>query len=570
MRKLNRFLAFLLSRAVALAALVSIAAMPWAALAGPGGPGHTHGEEAPVATGEAAPRTEAHSELFEFVGVFQDGEGGHALQITLDHFATNEPIEGASVEVEVGGQPATAEPQPDGTYLLRAAWLDRPGPHDLIISVTAGDAADLLTASLTLPNQAPAATIAVTDPRARLQDALGDQRGPLTAGLGFLLGAATVVLFQSRGRWRVAAGSVAVVAGLLVAGAALAHEGHGDAEAAPTAGDGPRRLPDGTVFLPKGAQRLLAIRTVLTEEIQAGRLALAAGVVAADPNAFGRVQASQAGRVEIPAEAGGLAHVGQRVERGDVLAVIAPAIGALERGTLQVQTAELDAAVRLAEQRYRRLSSLAGSVAAREIDDARLELEGARRRRTAAAPTLTGVEVLRAPVSGIISAANAQAGSLVEPSAVLFEVVDPTRLWVEAVTYDPAAAEKLRAASAVTSAGTPLKLEFVGRALTLQQGATPLQFRILDAPPNLAVGAPVNVMLETDAAGERGVVLPRAAVVRGSNGAQTVWDHTTAERFVPRPVRVQPLDGARVLVLSGVTPGARIVTQGAELLGQVR
>ena len=569
MRKLHRIITSLLPRVVTLLTLAAIAA-PWPALAGPGGPGHTHGDEAPIAAGELAPRTEAHSELFEFVGTFQDGEGGHALLIHLDRFATNEPVEGAVVEVDSGGQPATAEPQPDGTYLLRAPWLDRSGPHDLIISVTTGDDADLLTATLTLPDATPAAAMAATDPRSQLQAALGDRRGPVVAVLGFLLGAATVLLFQSRGRWRVAAGSVAVVAGVLVAGAALAHEGHDHGEAPAAAGDGPRRLPDGTVFLPKGAQRLLAIRTVVTAEVQAGRLVQAAGQVMADPNAFGRVQASQAGRIEIPSEAGGLAHVGQRVERGDVLAVIAPAIGALERGTLQVQTAELDAAVRLAEQRYRRLSGLAGSVAAREIDDARLELEGARRRRAAAAPTLTGVEVLRAPVSGIISAANAQAGSLVEPSAVLFEVVDPARLWIEAMTYDPAAAEKLRTASAVTSAGTPLKLEFIGSALTLQQGATPLQFRILDAPPNLAVGAPVNVVLETGTAGERGVVLPRAAVIRQSNGTQTVWDHTTAERFVARPVRMQPLDGARVLVLSGVTPGARIVTQGAELLGQVR
>ncbi|MBC7799117.1 MAG: HlyD family efflux transporter periplasmic adaptor subunit, partial [Gemmatimonadaceae bacterium] len=181
-----------------------------------------------------------------------------------------------------------------------------------------------------------------------------------------------------------------------------------------------------------------------------------------------------------------------------------------------------------------------------------------------------GVEVLRAPVSGVIAAAHAQAGALVEPSAVLFEVVDPSRLWVEAVTYDTAAAEKLRNASAVTPAGTPLKLQFIGSALTLQQGAIPLQFRILDAPPNLSIGAPVNVVLEAGAAGERGIVLPRAAVVRQSNGTQAVWDHTAAERFVPRPVRMQPLDGARVLVLAGVAPGARIVTQGAELLGQVR
>ena len=326
MRKLTDMLTAVLPRSVALAALIAMAAAPGQVLAGPG---HDHGEEAPVTAGEAAPRIEAHSELFEFVGVLQEGEGGHALVVFLDRYATNEPLEGAVIEVEVAGQATAAQPQPDGTYLLRAPWLDRPGRHDLTISVTADDDADLLTASLTLPDEAPVAAVAATDPRSRLQEALGDRRGPLTAGLGFVLGAATILLFQSRGRWRVAAGSVAVVTGVLVAGAALAGPGgpghpHGEEETA-VVGDGPRRLPDGTVFLPKGAQRLLAIRTVLTAEVQAGRLVQAAGQVMADPNAFGRVQASQAGRVETPAEAGGLAHVGQRVERGDILAVIAPA-----------------------------------------------------------------------------------------------------------------------------------------------------------------------------------------------------------------------------------------------------
>ena len=35
-------------------------------------------------------------------------------------------------------------------------------------------------------------------------------------------------------------------------------------------------------------------------------------------------------------------------------------------------------------------------------------------------------------------------------------------------------------------------------------------------------------------------------------------------------VPVEPLDGDRVLVVSGLKPGVRIVTQGAELLDQVR
>ncbi len=68
----------------------------------------------------------------------------------------------------------------------------------------------------------------------------------------------------------------------------------------------------------------------------------------------------------------------------------------------------------------------------------------------------------------------------------------------------------------------------------------------------------------------RGIALPRAAVVRGANGQSIVYEHSNAERFVPREIRVEPLDGARVLAISGIEPGRRIVVQGAELLNQIR
>ncbi len=63
---------------------------------------------------------------------------------------------------------------------------------------------------------------------------------------------------------------------------------------------------------------------------------------------------------------------------------------------------------------------------------------------------------------------------------------------------------------------------------------------------------------------------PARACLRGANGQSIVYEHTNAERFVPREVRVQPLDGQRVLIVSGIEPGRRIVTQGAELLNQIR
>lgn len=546
------------------ALLAALAGRP--ALAHPG-----HGDEAPPpAAGNAAPRAEAHSDLFELVLTVR----GRAAAIYLDRFATNEPVEGATVEVGEGDATATAEAQPDGTYRLAAPWLARPGRHELVFTVTAGDQADLLNAGLDLPADEHPAGVASIGPRARLQAAIGGRRGPVIAGFGFLLGVFTTLLFQVRGRWRPAVAGMALLSGLLVAGAALAHPGHDGPEnearpPSPAATDAPRRQPDGSVSVPKEAQRVLAIRTVLAAENDAPRTVEVIGQVVSDPEAAGRVQASQPGRIG-PGE-GGLARLGQRVQEGDVLAVVTPAISAVERGGVQAQMAELDAAVRLAQAKVARLSALAGSVPGKDIDEARLELDGARRRRAALAPSLAQGEVLRAPVSGVVAVANAQVGALVESKDVLFEVVDPARLWIEAVLTDPALAGQVGGASARTADGRTLPVTFIGRGLTLRQGAVPLQFRVEDPPPGLAVGSPVTVVAELEGK-ERGVALPRAAVVRQANGLQAVWDHVSAEGFVARPVRVSPLDAGRVLVLGGLPsgPAPRIVVQGAELLGQVR
>ena len=39
---------------------------------------------------------------------------------------------------------------------------------------------------------------------------------------------------------------------------------------------------------------------------------------------------------------------------------------------------------------------------------------------------------------------------------------------------------------------------------------------------------------------------------------------------MPRSVRTEPLDGDRVLIVSGFAPGKRVVSQGADLLDHVR
>jgi membrane fusion protein, heavy metal efflux system len=556
--------------------------------------GHDHSAQPTITA--AAPRFESSSEEFELVGIV----GGDRLVVFLDRHASNDPVTAARIEINAQGATARAEPQPDGTFLVKAPWLSQPGTVDLVFTVTVGGTSDLLVGSLDVPGPAAAAGPRVSDLLTVLR------RQPLLWGVGLLLLLVGVVCgraFAARPLPAEAARTqgptplpptmiapardkaspramTALLLGLLaasgLAGQALTHgdEHHGQADVPPPVveqvtalTDSPRRLADGSLFIPKPTQRLLVVRTKLAQAEDAAEVASIVGRVIADPTSGGRVQSAQAGRIEPPE--GGLSVLGQRVTRGQVLAFVTPVITTVEAGGLREQIAELNSSIAIAEQRLARLSQLEGSVPRREIDDAKRELDGLYRRRQALAPALVDREAVRASASGVISVANVVGGQIVEAREILYEIVDPARLWVEAIAYDPNAVVDIQGAVASTAEGETVPLEFVGRGLTLRQQAVPLQFRITRTSPALTVGKPVTVIVQSSRS-LSGIVLPSESVVRAANGESVVFEHASAELFVPRPVRYRPLDGERVLVLAGIGPGSRIVTDGAGLLSQIR
>lgn len=578
-----------------LIAIVLLAFMTLAAAWSRAHEGHDHGAPAVIVTA-AAPRVEASSESFELVGIVHGG----AMRVFLDRFASNEPVTSATIDVTLDADTVRAEPQPDGSFLVEAPWLAKTGRLDLVFAVATGDISDLLIGALDLPGETAGETVG---------EAAGESilallaRSPMLWLIGGALLVVGLVLGGSLAPRRNGApqaplaappvtskpesdmeskrraGAVVMLAVLAVATSArvaLAHgdEDHGAADkpvgvvTSPFAGaDSPRRLADGSLFVPKPTQRLLTVRTQQARTGEASRSAAISGRVIADPSAGGRVQAAQGGRIEPPDA--GLPAIGQQVLRGQLLATLTPAITSLERGGVREQLAQIDSSIGIAEQRVARLSQLQGSVPQREIDEARRELDGLRQRRRALGPSLAEREVVRASASGVISVANAVTGQLIEGGAVLFEIVDPGKLWVEAIAYDPAAVVDIRTAVATTSDGETLPLELIGRSLTLRQQAVPVLFRITRPSPTLKVGTPVTVILQ-EARTEKGIVLPAASIVGAANGEDVVFEHVAAERFVPRPIRLRPLDGERVVVLAGIGDGSRIVTAGAELLNQIR
>ena len=352
---------------------------------------------------------------------------------------------------------------------------------------------------------------------------------------------------------------------------ALAGPGHdhGDAPPAPT-GNGPSRQPDGSVFLPKPAQRQLGVRTLVAATGQHAKAFELAGTVVMDPNAGGKVQAVLAGRLEAGPK--GLPGVGQAVRKGEVLAYVVPTAGAIERSNQLAQQAELRAARDLAARRVERLTELADTVPRKDIEAAESELQSLTQRLGAVGAGLATRDALVAPVSGVIASANAVAGQVVDARELVFEVVDPSRLRIEALAYDPAQAQSVAGATLAVG-GQRVPLRFVGAARSLRDQAQPLQFAgdssVLGNLAHLAIGQPVRVFVQSTDKVD-GVQVPAAALLRNPANQTIVWVKESPERFAPRVVTAVPLDGTSVAVTSGLKPGDRVATQGATLINQVR
>ncbi|MCO5118860.1 MAG: hypothetical protein M9951_04410 [Burkholderiaceae bacterium] len=141
----------------ALVALALGTVSMWAAAHGD----EPHGDEPhPTSVAVSAkPGFEAASDTFEVVARLQPG----ALKLFVNRYETSEPVLDADVELESGSLKAQASFQADeGSYVVRdeafLQALSRPGTHQVVVTLLAGDDADLLEGLLTAVSPAQEAT----------------------------------------------------------------------------------------------------------------------------------------------------------------------------------------------------------------------------------------------------------------------------------------------------------------------------------------------------------------------------------------------------------------------------
>jgi RND family efflux transporter MFP subunit len=455
--------------------------------------GHDHGADNAALEIASLHRAAATSEAYQLVAVLER----ETLVMTFDRLATNQPVKGATVSVMMGTAEHPAAARPDGTYVLAAPDLAKPGRHELVVLIQDGKIKDLFITALDIPEPP-----------------------------------------KLQGKPRILA-------------------------------DTPSRLSDGSVFLPKTTQRLVGVRTEPAASTEIEPAVTLVGRIIADPNRSGVVQSTIAGRVG--AIDGALPRLGQPVTAGQVLVTVTPAYAAIDATNVAQTGGELDQQIALAQNKADQFRPLVRSntLSPERLRTVEIELDNLKRRRVTLATSQRGTELLTAPVDGVIAGMRALPGQVVSPQDILFQIVDPKSLWVEALVFDPTAPELSADATATALGTTSLKLSLIGRSRTLQQLSTVIHFAVLDPPAALNIGSPVTVFAHTQGR-VSGLVLSKSSIVTAASGESLVWVHADPERFLPRAVKIRPIDGERVLVEAGIEPGDRVVTAGAELINQVR
>ena len=484
--------------------------------------GGDHSHDAPSTTNATLkPRITASSDVFELVGVYEKS----GLTLYLDKTKTTQPVTVAKIEYEFAEKKGLAQAQADGTYRINLPQASLKAKTPFVFTVTAGAESDLLAGDLVLKKMEVAHEHSWLD--------------GLWTWIKSWFGAPSV-------------------------------DAHESSQSVTTAVDSPQRQSDGSVFLPKTSQRQLGIATEAAQIRESEKVQELTGRVIADPAGNSRVQAVQAGRFEIAGT--GFPTIGQFVKQGQVLGFIRPSVGVIERANQNAQAIDLASTTETARKRLARLEQLEGTVAQKDIDAARIELQSLTERSKGIRASLSTAEALIAPTTGVISAVNVSLGQVVEAKESLFDIIDPKRLRIEAQVSPALLSERIQSGNA-SDGKQSYALRFLGMSRTLQNGTLPMQFAVTgllaSGVSGLAIGQPMQIFVAT---GDKlkGVVLPSAAIVKNTKNQNIVWVQHTPESFEAAVVTIATLSSTHVLVTQGLAAGDRVVVKANSLLNQIR
>lgn len=285
--------------------------------------------------------------------------------------------------------------------------------------------------------------------------------------------------------------------------------------------------------------------------------------------------------------------LGTKVKAGQALA----SIQSTQVSELAGEVSKLEAELELAQNTFEREKSLfeKGISAKKELDLAKSNLSSTESRLSAlksnlnllsegGVQTKAGLFEIKAKKSGIIAERNLTIGQVVQPGDLLFKIIDPQTVWVNIDIYEKDAS-KVKMGQKVIIIPDGLneiflegKINYISSVINNETRTLPVKAEIKNPTDKagdylLQVGAFVQAVIHTNYK-KSSIVIPRSAIVDVQKDDKEVKhkhivyvrremeDEGQSFVFAPRKIVVESHDSNLVEVLSGLTSGDEIVTEG--------
>ncbi len=294
------------------------------------------------------------------------------------------------------------------------------------------------------------------------------------------------------------------------------------------------------------------------------------GTVTFDPQLVAAIGSRIAGRVRVVAK-----FPGDVVKAGELIAEIESA----ELGNAQAAVAAARAHAEAAIANDKREAALAEAHVSSQRDAemahavasaAKAELGAAEQKVSAMGGTSfgqIGVLALTSPIAGKLVELNVSRGQSVEPTFTAARVADLSRVWIELAVFERELGHMHVGDEVQISPQTNQKLVLhgkvahVGDVIDKDTRSAPVRVVVQNGDESLRPGQSVLAKIEIETTIEKSIMVPLLALT-SVDGKPTVFvahDETSVE---PRTIALGPRDSTRVVVVSGLQRGERVVVSG--------
>ena len=330
------------------------------------------------------------------------------------------------------------------------------------------------------------------------------------------------------------------------------------------------------VFVPESLKAQIQVAQV--QSLEVSDTLRVAGQIDFNEQTLTRIGASVTGRVtQIQA------HLGSTVDKGDTLAQInsselsgsqlaylkARSEKELHRRNMERAKTLFDADVISAAELQRRENEYEIAAAETRAAQDQLRVLGVSAKsieRLAATGTIDSVASVVATIKGVVVERKIAIGQVVQPSDVLFAVADLSRVWAVAQVPEQQVSQ-VKVGQSVSIEVPALnheklvgKLIYVGQTVNPDTRTVLVRTELDNKSGRLKPSMLASMLIESTPV--KRLVVPVSAVVR-QNDADHVFVEESESRFKLTPVKLAAEHNGQRVVLEGLNPGTRIISDGA-------